>query len=423
MVNFDWPLGIAVALAITLVTAILWFVGDRIHERFENQIRSAPWERSRPIRVASVQVLGAGWLRAGLRVGNELGFLLWRILLTVLWFLAVVLVLPIWKGLPDALWTFAKATGRGMGESIVAYLPNLGRIVLIVLAFRIVLGFLKWVFEEIRRGHITLRRFHRSWARQTYNLIRFAAIILAAILIFPFLPGSGTTGFQGIAIFVGALVSIGASSAVSNAVAGIVLTYTKAFDRGERVKIHDTTGDIVSRSMFVTHIRNLRNEEIAIPNQLVLAGPIINYSRDAGGDGVAVEVQVGIGYDVPWSKVHDILKAAAAVDGVNTDPPPRVYQDRLGDFAVQYVLHAFVQDPKSMVSTRSMIIHRTLDGFADAGIEILSPSHMATRQTGPIVPAQGRRPDQEPTQDVPSSPDPPAEPTQTDAPAGDDEPL
>ncbi len=402
----SWPLGIALALLVLGFFVGAWRLGDWVHQKLDHGIQSAAWKQRTALRLGNIQILGTGWLRALLRATNNIGFLVWRVLIAVLSFLLIVLVLPIWQGLPDAVWTFVQTTGGAMWVGFVGYLPNLGRIVLIVVVFRLVLGAMKWVFEEIRMERIKLRHFDRSWARQTYNLIRFAGIVLAAILIFPFLPGSGTTGFQGIAIFIGALVSIGASSAVSNAVAGIVLTYTKAFDRGERVKVHDTTGDIISRSMFVTHVRNLRNEEIAIPNQLVLASPIINYSRDAGGDGVAVEVKLGIGYDVPWTRVHELLKAAADVEGVMADPGPRVYQDQLGDYAVAYVLHAFIEDPKRMVSTRSAILQRVLDHFAEAGIEILSPKHLATRTTGPVVP--GRAPtavDAEPHPDVPSVPD------------------
>ncbi len=417
MASFSWPIGIGLAVLILAASAAAWRLGAWAHEGMRQRIRSIPWSKRPPLKIRNVEILGSGWLRALLRAANSLGFLVYRILLLALTVILVVLVLPIWQDLPDVLLRFVQTTGGAMWGGFVSYLPSLGRIVLIVFVFRLVLGGTKWIFEEIRADRIKLRNFDRSWARQTYNLIRFAAIALAAILIFPFLPGSGTAGFQGIAIFIGALVSIGASSAVSNAVAGIVLTYTRAFDRGERVKIHDTTGDIVSRSMFVTHIRNLRNEEIAIPNQLVLAGPIINYSRDAGGDGVAVEVRLGIGYDVPWTQVHALLKDAAAIDGVRTDPAPRVHQDQLGDFAVSYMLHAFIDDPKTMVSTRSLIVQRVLDRFADAGIEILSPKHLATRATDPVIPAKGGS--EVPA--APSSPSAPTEAPQPDVPSVPDE--
>lgn len=382
MVLLSWPAGIAVALLITLAVAALWWLGGRVYEGWQTAIKTSKALAGAPLRLGSLRLWGTGWSQALLVAVNRMGFALWRLLLLIAWPFLVVLALPVGDGLPQAFWGFVEETARALWANIVAYAPNLVRIALIVIVIRVTLGVIRWIFEEIRRGRIRLRNFDRSWARQTYGLIRMAFVALGAILIFPFLPGSGSTGFQGIAIFIGALVSLGASSAVSNAVAGIVLTYTKAFETGDRVNIHDVTGDIVDRTLFVTRIRTIKNEEIAIPNQLVLAGPIINYSNDAGGNGVAVEIRIGLGYDVPWREVHRLLKEAATHEGILKEPAPRIYQDELGDFAVSYTLHAFVEDPKTMLAVRSLVMQRAMDLFAAAGIEITSPEHMALRNAG-----------------------------------------
>ncbi len=374
----------------TFAVAALWWLGRVLHDRWDETLKSASWAPRAPLKVGAFQVFGSGWVQVLLQGANHLGFLIWRVLLVGVFALLLVLVLPIWDDLPVQLWGFLKSTVLAMGMSFVAFLPNLGRIVLIVLVVRLGLAVLKYIFGEIRKGRIRLRNFDRTWAQQTYNLIRFAAIVLAAIFIFPLLPGSGSTGFQGIAIFVGALVSLGATTAVANAVAGIVLTYTKAFTRGDRVLIQEILGDVVARTTFVTRIRTVKNEEISLPNQLVLAGPIINYSRDAGGKGVAVEVRIGLGYDVEWRDVHRLLKESAALDGVLNEPEPRVYQAELGDFAVSYTLYALVEDPTTMLSVRSKIIQRIMDLFAQAGIEILSPDHLAVRDGKPGIPTTSK---------------------------------
>ncbi len=406
MAALSWPIGAALAGLLTLAMVGIWWFATALHHRWDARILAAPFESRPPLKIGSMQVLGTGWLEAVLRLANNAGYFTIRLLVLILWLFGVVLVLPVWDQLPQSLYTFTVTTSRSMGASFVSYLPNLGRIVFILIVTRIVLGMLKWLFDGLRRGHIRLQKFDRSWARQTHALTRFAVIVLAAILIFPLLPGSGTAGFQGIAIFIGALVSIGASTAVGNAVAGVVLTYTKAFQTGDRVRIHDTVGDVTARATFVTRIRTIKNEEIAIPNQLVLAGPIINYSRDAGGNGVAVEIRIGLGYDVPWREAHRLLKEGAGVEGVLQEPEARVYQEELGDFAVAYTLHAFVEDPKKMLGVRSRIIERVMDLFGEAKIEIVSPDHVAWRGGAPVLPGQSVAgvADQTTTSDVPDDP-------------------
>jgi len=64
------------------------------------------------------------------------------------------------------------------------------------------------------------------------------------VLIFPLLPGSGSDVFAGVSIFLGLLISLGSQSAISNIISGLVITYMRAFNIGDRVKIGDTVGDV-----------------------------------------------------------------------------------------------------------------------------------------------------------------------------------
>lgn len=73
-------------------------------------------------------------------------------------------------------------------------------------------------------------------------------IVFAAIACFPYIPGSQSEGFRGISIFLGLLISLGSAAAIGNVVAGVVLTYMRPFRVGDRVKIADTTGDVMEKT-------------------------------------------------------------------------------------------------------------------------------------------------------------------------------
>ncbi len=137
-------------------------------------------------------------------------------------------------------------------------------------------------------------------------------------------PVSAGIGFPGVCRCVGVhgvLISLASSSALSNMIAGIVLTYTGAFRLGDRVKLGDSFGDIVETSLLATHVRTIKNEDITIPNSVVLSSSTINYSRSAGTLGLILHTSVTIGYDAPWRKVHDLLiEAALATKGVLQEP-------------------------------------------------------------------------------------------------------
>ena len=124
-------------------------------------------------------------------------------------------------------------------------------------------------------------RILAEWAEPTYQIVRVLVIALAVVMAFPFIPGSDSSAFQGVSIFIGFIFSLGSTSVVANIIAGVVLTYTRSFHPGDRVKIADTVGDIIERSLLVTRIRTIKNVEITIPNSMILSSHVINYSKSS----------------------------------------------------------------------------------------------------------------------------------------------
>ena len=145
----------------------------------------------------------------------------------------------------------------------------------------------------------------------TYKIVRFLIFAFAAVLVFPYLPGSSSPAFKGVSVFLGVLFSLGSASSVGNMMAGVVLTYMRAFQTGDRVKVADTVGDVVGKNLLVVRVRTIKNVEVTIPNAIVLTNHIINYSTCARDSGLILHATVTIGYDAPWRKVHELLLAAA----------------------------------------------------------------------------------------------------------------
>jgi small-conductance mechanosensitive channel len=264
--------------------------------------------------------------------------------------------------------------------ALVEYLPNLLVIVFVVLITRMVLHLLKVVFDGIASRRIRVAGFYPEWSNTSYNLLRILVLALTLIIIFPYLPGSGSPAFQGVSIFLGVLLSLGSTSAVANVVAGIVITYTRAFKIGDRVKISNTEGDVVERSTFVTRILTPKNVEVSIPNASVLSNHIINYSTQAKRAGLTLHTKITIGYDVPWPKVHELLlQAADETRGVEKDPAPFVLQTALNDFYVEYELNVTTREPGTKPRTYSDLHANILNAFSAARIEIMSPHYRAQR--------------------------------------------
>jgi small-conductance mechanosensitive channel len=269
-------------------------------------------------------------------------------------------------------------------------LPNLLFLAVLTLVTRYVLKLLRFFFVEVERGVVALPNFYREWAMPTYKIVRVLVIALAVVAAFPYIPGSDSPAFRGIGLFAGVLLSLGSTSAVANVVAGVILTYMRAYAVGDFVRIGDSIGGVVETNLLVTRILTVKNERIAIPNSVVLNSHVTNYSALARGKGLILHTTVTIGYAAPWRQVHELLVAAAlATPHIRKDPAPFVLQTALNDFFVTYELNAHTDEPWQMPAIYSALHQNIQDRFNEAGVEIMSPHYAQIRDGNQTtIPAQ-----------------------------------
>lgn len=304
------------------------------------------------------------------------------LILLYAWVSLVLGFFPWTRGYSRTLVHYITSTLDSIGNTIVHYLPNVFTIFVIVLIAFYLIRFTKVIFGEIGKGNITFSGFHTEWAQPTYKIVRFLLLAATAIIVFPYLPGSSSPAFKGISLFLGVLFSLGSTSAVANVVAGVILTYMRAFRLGDRVQIADTVGDVIEISLLVTRIRTIKNVEITIANSMVLSSHIINFSGSIHDHGLILHTTVTIGYDAPWRKVHELLIAAAqATEGIVAQPAPFVLQTALDDFYVHYQINAYTHHANQMAAIYSRLHQNIQDKFYESGVEIMSP-HVSTIRDG-----------------------------------------
>lgn len=262
----------------------------------------------------------------------------------------------------------------------IDFLPNLIFIIVIIFITRYVIRVLRDIVEDIEAEKFIIQGFPKDWASTTQKIIGLLIWAFALVLIYPHLPGSTSPAFRGVSIFIGALVSFGSTSAVANIVAGVVITYMRPYQIGDRVRIQDTVGDVVEKTLLVTRIRTVKNEDVTIPNANIIINHLINYSANVEKNGLLLHTSITIGYDVPWEKVEQLL-IEAALNSLHIEPEPKpfVLQTSLDDNYVSYEINAYSREAKKMALIYSDIHKNILDVFNKAGVEILSPSYIAAR--------------------------------------------
>ena len=276
---------------------------------------------------------------------------------------------------------FAGITNVSLG--IIGYLPKLITIVIILAVTFFIVRLAKRIFTELGKGTINFPGFDPIWAKPTYNICFLLIIALAIALIFPHLPGD-EGALQGVSVFVGVLVSLGSTAVVANAMAGIILIYSRAFEVGDHVNVAGTRGDIVEKAMLFTRLRTPRNMMITIPNSMVLANFMINFTTAAEDtdNPFMLHTTITLGYDVPWRKVHEVLiKAASDIEDILDEPEPFVLQTALNDFYVSYEINAYTRLVSDIAIEKAYSqLHQNIQDLCnEADIEILSPHYSAIR--------------------------------------------
>ncbi len=253
------------------------------------------------------------------------------------------------------------------------YIPNLITVFVILVVMRYAVRFVKYIFSEIDKGKLEINGFHRDFAMPTFTIVRFLLQAFTLVLIFPYLPGANSDIFKGISVFIGVLFSLGSSSAISNIIAGLVITYMRPFRIGDRITIADKTGVVIEKSPLVTRLRTIKNEEITIPNSSVLSGNTVNYSTFSE-DGICFQVELTVGYEEPWQRIHELLlNIPPRIKRVNLTPAPFVLQKKLDDFYVLYELNVYIAKSAEIELAKSEIFQSILDDFLAAGIEMNGP--------------------------------------------------
>lgn len=386
-------IGAGLTLVATIVLIVLLRLVRRGIARGEAMLEARKDGGLPSLRIKTLEILTAEQVAQGLAA--VLRFLRVAVILLLLYFyLPLILGFFPWTApYADRLLGYVLDPLGRIGWGVLEYLPNIAFIAVIVVVTRYALVVVKAVFTAVERGTLTFGGFEPEWAEPTYKIARFLVIAFVLVVIFPYLPGAQSDAFKGISLFLGLLVSLGSSSAISNIIAGVVLTYTRAFSVGDRVRIAETTGDVVAKSLLVTRVRTVKNVDVTIPNAMVLGAHVLNYTAMARNEGLILHTAVTIGYDVPWRQVHELLLGAAAqVPELLKEPKPFVLQTALGDFSVAYELNAYTRVASGFAETYSRLHAAIQDAFNAAGVEIMSPQFHALRDGNTVTIPESQRP-------------------------------
>ena len=376
---------------VTLLTILLCWMLSRLRHGASAKLKKFTALRSEGVYLAGVKLLHPARLAELVDSATSVFFRLLLVILLYEWLSFVLASFPFTRAWGELLIDFLWGLTVQLTSAVTASIPGLFTALVIFYLARSVGQMVDRFFERVHKGHVKLNWLDAEVAEPTRRIAVTAVWLFAFAMAYPYLPGAQTEAFKGLSLLLGLMISLGSSNLVGQAASGLILTYGRAFRKGEYVRIGDSEGTVTELGMFATRIRTGMGEELTIANTVVLNANIKNYSRSVKGQGFVLDTTVTIGYDTPWRQVHAMLeKAALRTPGVLADPAPQVFQTALSDWYPQYrlVCQALPTEPLPRALILSSLHANIQDVFNEYGVQIMSPQYFEDPRTPKIVPQE-----------------------------------
>jgi len=202
-------------------------------------------------------------------------------------------------------------------------------------------------------------------------VVWFAAI-MAILSVFniditPFLAGAGIAGIA---------VALAAQDFISNFFGGAIITVDKPFKVGDRIKVDNYYGNVLSVGTRSTRIQTLDYQVVTIPNNKLTTNVITNYSEP--DEKLRLTIPVSVAYGTDPKRVKTILLEIARESIKKTpylleDPAPSVYFTEYADSRLDFILRVWMRKYNTPDEAMDDINVRIFERFAAEGIEIPFP--------------------------------------------------
>jgi MscS family membrane protein len=198
-------------------------------------------------------------------------------------------------------------------------------------------------------------------------------VVALSILLTHF--GVNITAFAAALAVGGLALALAAKDVIADAIEGFIILVDRPFRIGDRIEIQEvgTWGDVTEIGLRTTRIRTRDNRVVIVPNSVIGANQVINYSYPDPRYRIQTHVGVGYGADLEAAR-RIIIDTVRQVEGVLPDKPVDALYIEMGDSARILRVRWWIE---SYVETRQMVdrVHTAMERALDeAGVEMPFPT-------------------------------------------------
>jgi len=168
-----------------------------------------------------------------------------------------------------------------------------------------------------------------------------SALVRYGIIAFTLIAALGRVGVQTASVIAvlgaaGLAVGLALQGSLSNLAAGVLLVTFRPFRAGEYVDLGGVAGTVLHVQIFSTTLRSADGRFVVIPNGKIIAGNIINFSREPVRRN---ELIIGVDYSADIDQVRKLLmEIIESDDRILKDREMTVRMNELGASSVNFVI-------------------------------------------------------------------------------------
>ncbi len=166
----------------------------------------------------------------------------------------------------------------------------------------------------------------------------------------------------------GVAISLALQNSLSNVAGGISVLVSKPFSTGDFIEVTGgASGTVDSVGLFHTVIKTMDNHRVYIPNGMLSADQIVNYSVETER---RLEMTFSVTYDCDAGEARDLIERTLLEDErIMREPAPYVRVWNLGASAVEILCRVWVPN-SDYWEVRSAALERVKKALELAGVNI-----------------------------------------------------
>lgn len=171
-----------------------------------------------------------------------------------------------------------------------------------------------------------------------------SALVRYGVIAFTLIAALGRVGVQTASVIAvlgaaGLAVGLALQGSLSNLAAGVLLVMFRPFRAGEYVDLGGVAGTVLNVQIFSTTMRTVDGKIVVIPNGKIIAGNIINFSREPVRRN---EFIVSVTYDSDIDKVKQVLTSIIESEArILKDREMTVRLNELGATSINFVVRVW----------------------------------------------------------------------------------